>query len=96
MARSLCTGRKTTSSCPEPSISSGIIADLAARRAVVREVVAEGDLRTITGTVALGQMLGYSTAVRSLSQGRAGFSLTPAGFVAVPEGELEARGLSWH
>jgi elongation factor G len=78
------------------AFSSGIIADLAARRAVVREVVAEGDLRTITGTVALGQMFGYSTAVRSLSQGRAGFSLTPAGFVAVPEGELEVRGLSWH
>ena len=77
------------------AFSSGIIADLAARRAVVGEVLAEGDLRTITGTVALGQMFGYSTAVRSLSQGRAGFSLTPAGFVEVPEEELQARGLSW-
>ncbi|MEO2162940.1 MAG: elongation factor G [bacterium] len=77
------------------AFSSGIIADLAARRAVVGEVLAEGDLRTITGTVALGQMFGYSTAVRSLSQGRAGFSLTPAGFVEVPEEELKARGLSW-
>jgi elongation factor G len=77
------------------AFSSGIIADLSARRAVVGEVLAEGDLRTITGTVALGQMFGYSTAVRSLSQGRAGFSLTPAGFVKVSEEELQARGLSW-
>ncbi len=78
------------------AFSSGIIADLASRRAVVGDVLAEGDLRTITGTVALGQMFGYSTAVRSLSQGRAGFSLTPAGFVEVPEEELEGRGLAWH
>jgi hypothetical protein len=32
---------------------------------------------------------------RSLSQGRAGFSMEPAGFREVPEGELEERGLVW-
>ena len=73
------------------AFSSGIIADLAARRAVVGEVLAEGDLRTIIGTVAMGRMFGYSTAVRSLSQGRAGFSLTPAGFIEVSEEELQSR-----
>jgi elongation factor G len=80
--------------CPE-EFSSGIIADLGARRAEVGQVVADGDLRTVTGTVALAQMFGYSTAVRSLSQGRASWSMTPAGFVEVPEAELEARGLTW-
>jgi elongation factor G len=73
------------------AFSSGIIADLAARRAVVGEVLAEGDLRTIIGTVAMDRMFGYSTAVRSLSQGRAGFSLTPAGFIEVSEEELQSR-----
>ncbi len=77
------------------AFSSGIIADLASRRAVVGEVQAEGDLRTILGTVPLAQMFGYSTVVRSLSQGRAGFTLSPAGFVSVAEDELEARGLAW-
>jgi len=76
--------------------SSGIIADLNARRAELTDVEADGDLRAIQGSVPLMAMFGYSTAVRSLSQGRASFSMTPSGFRAVPEGELEARGLVWH
>jgi elongation factor G len=75
--------------------SSGIIADLNARRAEVVNVQAEGPLRTIGGTVPLSQMFGYSTAVRSLSQGRASFSMLPAGFRRVPDEELAARGLVW-
>ena len=75
--------------------SSGIIADLGSRKAEVGEVSSEGQFRTVTGTVALSKMLGYSTAVRSLSQGRASFSMSPIGHRAVPEDELEARGLVW-
>jgi len=75
--------------------SSGVIADLASRRAEVGEVISEGDLRRVNGTVPLAQMFGYSTVVRSLSQGRASWSMEPAGFVEVPEAELEARGLAW-
>ncbi|MFT7484786.1 MAG: elongation factor G [Candidatus Paceibacteria bacterium] len=76
--------------------SSGIIADLNSRRAGLAEVESDGELRTIRGLVALSAMFGYSTAVRSLSQGRASFSMTPQGFRPVPESELEARGLLWH
>jgi len=75
--------------------SSGIIADLNARRAELTEVESEGALRTLHGTVALSKMFGYSTAVRSLSQGRAGFSMSPAGHREVAEEELAARGLVW-
>ncbi|MEZ5965032.1 MAG: elongation factor G [Planctomycetota bacterium] len=57
--------------------ASGILNDLSQRRAEVDDVVADGDLRTIHGTVALRRMFGYATAVRSLSQGQAAFSLTP-------------------
>ncbi|HEV8111231.1 MAG TPA: elongation factor G [Planctomycetota bacterium] len=76
--------------------SSGIIADLNARRAEVTEVQADGELRVVKGSVALSKMFGYASAVRSLSQGRAGFSMEPAGFREVPEAELESRGLVWH
>jgi len=76
--------------------SSGIIADLNSRRAELSDVGAEEDLRTVRGTVPLAAMFGYSTAVRSLSQGRASFSMSPRGFRAVPEAELESRGLVWH
>ena len=75
--------------------SSGILADLNGRRAEVSGVDAQGDLRTLTGTVPLAQMFGYSTAVRSLSQGRAGFSMLPSGFQEVRAEELAARGLVW-
>ncbi len=75
--------------------SSGIIADLNGRRAELTEVESEGAIRTLHGTVALSKMFGYSTVVRSLSQGRAGFSMSPAGHRAVPDEELAARGLVW-
>ena len=76
--------------------ASGILADLGSRKAEVTDVQADGALRAIHGTVPLSQMFGYSTAVRSLSQGRAGFSMSPAGYRAVPEAELAARGLVWN
>jgi len=75
--------------------ASGIIADLNARRAEVEGVESAGSLRVIHGKVALAQMFGYSTAVRSLSQGRASFSMVPAGHQVVPEHELASRGLTW-
>jgi elongation factor G len=76
--------------------ASGILADLNARKAEVEDMSSEGAFRTIVGTVALSKMFGYSTAIRSLSQGRAGFSMTPSGHRRVPEDELEGRGLVWH
>ena len=75
--------------------ASGIIADLNGNRAEIGEVLAEGELRRVLGTVPLVRMFGYSTRLRSLSQGRAGFVMSPAGFRSVPEAELEQRGLTW-
>jgi elongation factor G len=75
--------------------SSGIIADLNSRKAEVEDVRSEGPFRSVHGTVPLSRMFGYSTAVRSLSQGRASFSMTPAGLRRVPEEDLAARGLVW-
>jgi elongation factor G len=75
--------------------TSGIIADLNSRRAEVGGLAAAGPLRTIVGRVPLARMFGYSTAVRSLSQGRASFSMQPAGFRVVPEADLVERGLTW-
>lgn len=75
--------------------SSGVIADLGSRHAEVEEVLSEGDLRTIRGRVPLVHMFGYSTVVRSLSQGRGSYGMIPAGFTELPAAELEARGLIW-
>lgn len=75
--------------------ASGVIADLNARQAELTEVRSEGTSRHLAGKVPLSAMFGFSTAVRSLSQGRASYSLSPAGFRRVPEAELAARGLVW-
>jgi elongation factor G len=74
--------------------SSGIIADLNARKAEVGDVQAEGEFRTITGTVALSKMFGYSTAVRSLSQGRASFSMSPSDIARCPRTSSRSAGSS--
>jgi elongation factor G len=75
--------------------ASGILADLNARKALVRGVEARGQARELSGNVPLAQMFGYASAVRSLSQGRASFSMTPAGYRAMAPAELAARGLTW-
>lgn len=75
--------------------ASGVIADLNARQAEITSVRSDGALRHVEGEVPLSAMFGYSTVVRTLSQGRASFSMVPSGFRRVPEGELAARGLVW-
>ncbi len=52
-----------------------VIGDLNARRAQIEDVGVRADKRVIAAKVALRQMFGYSTDVRSLSQGRAMFSM---------------------
>ncbi len=76
--------------------ASGIIAELNSSRAEIADVRSEGPMRTVVGTVPLAHMFGFSTTLRSLSQGRASFSMSPAGFRRVPDDELEERGLVWH
>lgn len=73
--------------------AGGILADLGARHADVGQVLSLGTKRTIRGTVPLVRMLGYSTAVRSLSRGRANHSLLLHGYGPVSRAEASARGL---
>jgi elongation factor G len=74
---------------------SGILGELNAKRAEIADLVVEEGTRRVVGRVPLYAMFGYATTLRSLSQGRASFALTPAGFQRAPEEELEARGLVW-
>ena len=59
--------------------------DLVRRRAQNENVDLMQDLRKIEGRVPLAEVFGYTTALRSLSQGRAGVSLEPIGFAEAPE-----------
>jgi elongation factor G len=62
-----------------------VIADLSARRADIKEVIQRGPIRVIHALVPLAEMFGYSTTLRSLTQGRANYTMEPHDFVEVPQ-----------
>ncbi len=66
-----------------------IIGDLNARRCVIEEIGMRGHLKAIKGLVPLGEMFGYATASRSLSQGRATYSMEPHSYQEVPKAIAE-------
>jgi len=67
-----------------------IVGDLQQRRAMIERTEARGTLTVVTATAPLKELFGYSTAIRSLSQGRAGCSMEPSGYQAAPAGDAEA------
>jgi elongation factor G len=58
--------------------------DLMARRANIVGTEQRGDLQAITAEVPLASMFGYSTHVRSISQGRASYSMEPLKYEEAP------------
>jgi elongation factor G len=65
-----------------------VSADLNARRAEITEVVTRGKLRLIEALVPLAKMFDYSDKVRSLSQGRASYTMEPRSYAPAPEDVL--------
>ncbi|MGE3163345.1 MAG: elongation factor G [Planctomycetota bacterium] len=63
----------------------GIHQDLIRHRATVESVDMQLDLRRLSGTVPLAEVFGYTTTLRSLSQGRASMSLEPMGYAPAPD-----------
>jgi len=62
-----------------------VLGDLSGRRGRLEEMDTTADPVTISGTVPLAEIFGYSTAIRSLSQGRASFTVEPSDYWPVPE-----------
>ena len=68
---------------PEANMGD-VIGDLSSRRAKITEMSNRGNARSVKGTVPLSEMFGYATSVRSLSQGRASFTMEPSHYEEVP------------
>ncbi len=66
-----------------------IVGDLQSRRCVIQEMGNRGILKSIVGHVPLSEMFGYAMASRSLSQGRATFTMEPQGYKEVPRNVAE-------
>ena len=79
---------------PEANVGD-VIGDLNSRRAKISEMGNRGNARFVRGTVPLSEMFGYATVVRSISQGRASFSMEPSHYEEVPsnvaKGVIEKR-----
>lgn len=62
-----------------------VIGDLNSKRARIQQLDTDVDPAVLKGEIPLSETFGYSTAVRSLSQGRASFSMEPADYMAAPD-----------
>ncbi|MDD5174409.1 MAG: elongation factor G [Candidatus Omnitrophica bacterium] len=62
-----------------------VIGDLSSRRVRISEMFDRGHLKVVRGHAPLSEMFGYSTIVRSLSQGRATYTMEPSSFQEVPK-----------
>ena len=62
-----------------------VIGDLSSRRVRISEMCDRGNLKVVRGHAPLSEMFGYSTIVRSLSQGRATYTMEPSFFQEVPK-----------
>jgi elongation factor G len=69
---------------PEPYLGD-VIGDLNSRRATITSMNPRGSMRVVHAMVPLAEMFGYATAVRSLTQGRATYSLEPREYRGVPK-----------
>jgi elongation factor G len=61
-----------------------LVGDLQQRRAVIAKTDQRGRMTTIAAHAPLKELFGYSSAMRSLSQGRAGSSMEPLKYEPAP------------
>ena len=70
---------------PEENMGD-LIGDITSRRGAIAEMnAAGGGFTKIRANVPLSELFGYATAIRSLSRGRASYSMEPAHFERVPK-----------
>jgi elongation factor G len=62
-----------------------VIGDVNSRRGRVTELLTGEGMRTVRADAPLAELFGYSTSLRSISRGRASYSMEPRRFDVVPE-----------
>ncbi len=69
--------------CPD-DLTGSVMGDLQSRRAIVEGIDSEGHFQKVIAKVPLAEMDGYSSSLRSITQGRAKFKMRFQGYEAVP------------
>ena len=64
-----------------------LIGDITSRRGNIAEINANNDqaFTRVTAQIPLSELFGYATTIRSLSRGRASYSMEPSHFERVPK-----------
>ncbi|MBU0963788.1 elongation factor G [Patescibacteria group bacterium] len=65
------------------------IGDLNSKRATIKEMRDRGNMKVIDAEVPLSEMFGYATQLRSMTQGRASYSMEFSLYQAVPKNVLD-------
>jgi len=66
-----------------------IMGDLNARRGLILGTSDRGTAKVIAATVPLSEMFGYATDMRSMTQGRASYSMEPSHYAKMPKNKVE-------
>ncbi len=80
--------------CPD-DLTGAVMGDLQSRRAIVEGIDSEGHFQKVIARVPLVEMDGYSSSLRSITQGRAKFSSRFLEYAAVPF-EIQKRLIEDH
>ena len=76
--------------CVTPESYMGdVLGDLSARRGKIGGMMQRGEAQVIASTVPLSEMFGYSTKLRSMTQGRAVYSMEFSHYEEVPKAKME-------
>ena len=77
--------------CTTPDEYQGdLLGDINRRRGTIVSIEAKNGQTVLNAQVPLAEMFGYATAIRSLSKGRASYSMEPLTFAQVPNSVLTA------
>lgn len=76
-----------------PDYLGDIVGDLQQRRGLIERTEARGAVTNVWALAPLKELFGYSSAIRSLSQGRAGCSMEPHGYQVAPQEDADAFAL---
>jgi elongation factor G len=75
--------------CTTPDEYQGdLLGDINRRRGIINSIEAKNGQTVLNAQVPLAEMFGYATAIRSLSKGRASYSMEPLTFEQVPNSVL--------
>ena len=65
-----------------------VLGDLGRRRAAIRNIEGQGEIQVVKASIPLGESFGYASAIRSLTQGRASYTMEFDTYEPAPSGTV--------